>query len=392
MTLSAACFRLRRHAAESQLCGEQRTAGHRNRPGRAGSEISCRHDSAGSGEEYTPDRGVKRNFAGSDWGVLFRPGKSGSGGIWADGFERLSVVLAAAVVTMALAPFLIGLGPRIVDYLSKVLPNQNNFDEVPTDKIDHCHDHVIIAGYGLNGHNVARVLKDLDLPYVIVEMNPITVRAEKEKGEPVVLGDCSRAPLLEHLGAKEARAMVIVISDPNVTRHTVRVARQVNPQLHIIVRTRYVSEVDELRQLGESEIIPEEFETSVEIFARVLQRFLIPRNLILDLVQRIRHDHYEVLRDDQQGANKMELPVGMLQDVNTITCLIRDHSPAIGKTIKELDFRGRDRCDDHRRPAGRKIDREPSGGFSFGRKGYRYLGGKWRPARSGRLCTRSQRL
>lgn len=134
--------------------------------------------------------------------------------------------------------------------------------------------------------------------------------------------------------------MVIVISDPAVTRRTVRVARQVNPHLHIIVRTRYVSEVDELRQLGASEIIPEEFETSVEIFARVLQRFLIPRNLILDLVQRIRHDHYEVLRDGEQGANKMELPVGMLQEVTTITCLIRDTSPAVGKSLKELDFRG----------------------------------------------------
>jgi CPA2 family monovalent cation:H+ antiporter-2 len=248
--------------------------------------------------------------------------------------------LAAAVVTMSLSPFLIALGPRIVEYIAKLLPNQKAYDDVPTDKIDHCYDHVIIAGYGLNGHNVARVLRDLDLPYVIVEMNPITVRSEKDKGEPIVLGDCSRAPLLEHLGVKEARAMVIVISDPAVTRRTVRVARQVNPHLHIIVRTRYVSEVDELRQLGASEIIPEEFETSVEIFARVLQRFLIPRNLILDLVQRIRHDHYEVLRDGEQGANKMELPVGMLQEVTTITCLIRDTSPAVGKSLKELDFRG----------------------------------------------------
>ena len=255
------------------------------------------------------------------------------------GQNAYQAFLAAAVVTMALAPFLIASGPKIVDYLAKVLPKQDTYDDVPTDKIDHCHDHVIIAGYGLNGHNVAHVLRDLDLPYVIVEMNPMTVRREKDKGEPIVLGDCSRAPLLEHLGAREARAMVIVISDPAVTRRTVRVARQVNPQLHIIVRTRYVSEVDELRQLGATEIIPEEFETSVEIFARVLQRFLIPRNLILDLVQRIRHDHYEVLRDDQQGANKMELPVGMLQDVNTITCLIREDSPAIGKTIRELDFR-----------------------------------------------------
>jgi CPA2 family monovalent cation:H+ antiporter-2 len=250
------------------------------------------------------------------------------------------VFLAAAVITMALTPFLIAAGPTLVDRVAgkgvgTPLPPEH-FDPIAPD----CRQgHVIIAGFGLNGRNVARVLKDLQLPYVVVEMNPITVRRERAQGESIVLGDCSRPTLLEHVQAKDARALVVVISDPAVTRRAVRVARQLNSALHIIVRTRYVSEVNELRQLGANEIIPEEFETSVEIFARVLQRFLIPRNQILDLIDRVRGDHYQVLRSQGESANRLELPFELLGDVQTGTCLVKGHSPVIGQTLGDLNFR-----------------------------------------------------
>ncbi len=254
--------------------------------------------------------------------------------------EDYQLFLAASVITMALTPLLIAIGPTIVDRwfaggTGTKLPTEH-FDPIASD----CRrGHVIIAGFGLNGRNVARVLRDLSLPYVVVEMNPLTVRHERAQGESIVLGDCSRPALLEHVQVKDARTLVVVISDPAVSRRTVRVARQLNTALHIIVRTRYVSEVNELRQLGANEIIPEEFETSVEIFARVLQRFLIPRNEILDIIDRVRSDHYEVLRRGQKSPNRIELPIELLGDVQTATCKVRGTSPVIGKTLADLQFR-----------------------------------------------------
>jgi CPA2 family monovalent cation:H+ antiporter-2 len=198
---------------------------------------------------------------------------------------------------------------------------------------------VLIAGYGVNGRNLARVLRDIDIPFTVMELNPETVRQAQKNGEPVVYGDCSRLPVLEHLGIHEARIFVIGISDPATTRRAVSVARQANPHLYLLVRTRYVAEVDELRKLGADEIIPEEFETSVEIFARVLFRYDIPRNLILDLIDRIREGHYEVFRDVSLPATRLELPFDVLSHVRIESCLIRAASPAVGKALKDLPLR-----------------------------------------------------
>jgi CPA2 family monovalent cation:H+ antiporter-2 len=254
--------------------------------------------------------------------------------------SQYQIFLAAAVITMALTPLLVAWGPSLADRWigsgsGTNLPAEH-FDPIS----EECRSgHVIIAGFGLNGRSVARVLKELNLPYVVVDMNPSTVRFERSRGESIVLGDCSRPALLHHVQAKDARALVVVISDPSMTRRSVQVARQLNPALHIIVRTHYVSEVNELRKLGANEIIPEEFETSVEIFARVLQRFLIPRNEILDIIERIRSDHYEVLRRDETSAKKIEIPIDLLGDVQTGTCKVRANSPVIGRSLKELHFR-----------------------------------------------------
>src|SRR4030042_5822327 len=120
----------------------------------------------------------------------------------------------------------------------------------------------------------------------------------KKRGEPIFYGDGTSLEILHKLGIDAARLMVIVISDPASTRRIVQIARKSNSRLYIIVRTRYLTEVDDLIQLGANEVIPEEFETSIEIFARVLHQFQVPRNLIFELIERIRKGSYEVLRKE----------------------------------------------------------------------------------------------
>jgi CPA2 family monovalent cation:H+ antiporter-2 len=248
--------------------------------------------------------------------------------------------LAAAVITMTLTPLVIqagsALSERIPEVRWRALPT--HLDEVPISESHDLAKHVIIAGYGINGRNVARVLREVDIPYVIIEMNPATVRQLRRQGELIHFGDCSRESVLEHLGIAKASVFVIAISDPQTSRRAVKIARQINPDVSIIVRTRYVGEVEELRKLGADEIIPEEFETSLEIFARVLEIYRLPRNVILDLVDRVRRDHYEVLRGGHSPA-RLELPTAVLQDVEIETCLIRDDSPGVGKSLRDLQLR-----------------------------------------------------
>jgi CPA2 family monovalent cation:H+ antiporter-2 len=122
------------------------------------------------------------------------------------------------------------------------------------------------------------------------------VRAELKRGRPIVYGDATRREVLEHAGVETARMMVIAISDPRATRAAVAIARQLNPGLHILVRSRYVQEMEQLLALGTDEVVPEEFETSIEIFSRVLRRYLVPRDEIEQQVRAIRHEGYEMLR------------------------------------------------------------------------------------------------
>lgn len=105
------------------------------------------------------------------------------------------------------------------------------------------------------------------------------------------------------------------------------------------MRTRYIAEVEDLRRLGADAIIPEEFETSVEIFARVLNVYRVPRNLILDLIDRVRRDHYEVLRDVRLPATRVVLPLDLLSQVEIDSCLIKPESSVVGRSVVELNLR-----------------------------------------------------
>jgi CPA2 family monovalent cation:H+ antiporter-2 len=210
------------------------------------------------------------------------------------------VFLSSSVITMMMTPFVLSAAPGIsawaTSHILRRRPLPHGGREASERFAGKRRDHVIIIGFGLNGRNLARVLREADIPYAVLELNSDAVRKMKKKGEPIFYGDGTSAEILHKLGLGQARLLVVAISDPASARKIVSLARHENPGLHIIVRTRYLSEVDDLRELGADEVIPEEFETSVEIFSRVLQRYRFPETRILDMVDKVRKDSYNVLR------------------------------------------------------------------------------------------------
>jgi CPA2 family monovalent cation:H+ antiporter-2 len=112
-----------------------------------------------------------------------------------------------------------------------------------------------------------------------------------------------------------------------------------NPNLYILVRTRFVAEVEELRRLGANEVIPEEFETSIEIFARVLHAFDVPKNLILDAVARVRGGMYDMLRGPNRSPRALAGRISGLDAFEVERFELRAGSTAIGRTLSELELR-----------------------------------------------------
>jgi CPA2 family monovalent cation:H+ antiporter-2 len=256
------------------------------------------------------------------------------------------VFLVVSVITMAATPFLLALGPHAAD-LALHLPLPRRLKAglyfapsiTSTETKIYQKDHLIVVGFGLNGRNVARSAKAVGIPYVIIEMNPETVRAEKSKGEPIYFGDAIQEAVLTHARVKDARALVVVISDPTATRRIIEIARKLNPMLYIIARTRFVQEMKHLYELGANEVIPEEFETSVEIFTRVLGKYLIPRDEIEKFTTEVRADGYEMLRSlPKESASFSDLKIH-LPDFEISTFRVNQESPLIGKALAQIQLR-----------------------------------------------------
>ena len=212
------------------------------------------------------------------------------------GPDQYQLFLGASVLSMLAAPFVIGAADRIGEWATTATNRPNVI--IPTTEMPAVRallDHVIIVGYGLNGRNLARALESAGIPYVVLEQNGQLVRRARLERTPIFFGDGTRAEVLEKVGVDHARVLVFAIAAPADERRGVAVARHLSNTVRIVVRTRYVSEIEELRRLGADEVIPEELETSVEIFARVLRRYGVEVNRIRRLVDEVRGDHYGLL-------------------------------------------------------------------------------------------------
>jgi CPA2 family monovalent cation:H+ antiporter-2 len=202
-------------------------------------------------------------------------------------------------------------------------------------------DHVIVAGYGLNGRNVAHALAELGIHYVVLEMDPSNVRRARAQGVPIQFGDVSRPESLHACGVERAAVVVLAISDASATRHAVAQVRRANPGAYIIARTRLVAEVAELRRLGADEAIPEEFETSIAIVTRVLRRYHVPGNVIRLQEGALRREGYAFLRGGDVSVELTHSIERMIAGAVTDTFFLEPGSPAVGHTLASLDLRGR---------------------------------------------------
>ncbi len=246
--------------------------------------------------------------------------------------------IAASILTILAAPFMIQAAPALAARVESRGKVRREGEETAGNEALQA-GHVIIAGFGLNGQNVARVLKETGIPYTIVELDPQAVKDIRGQGQPVLFGDISRTEVLKVAGAERAKAVVFAISDPPTTRRAVRAARALNPKLFIIVRTRFAAEIDELFALGADSVVPQEFETSIEIFARTLEEFHIPGNVIAAQVRLLREERYGVMRGVAPRRPSLERISELLNAGTTETFFIAAGSRACGRTIQELGLR-----------------------------------------------------
>lgn len=258
--------------------------------------------------------------------------------------EMYQVFLAASIATMGLTPACLKYANPVADFVIGLLPHgwtRGRGVLSKSEKTIPLNDHVIIVGYGVNGKNLARALKNLKIEHVVIDTNPFTVKKEGKKGQHILFGDASKPEVLEHAHVNNARGMVIAISDAAASRRVAALARHQNPSLHIIVRTRYLLEVEPLYKLGVNEVIPEEFETSIEILSRVLRNYMVPLAEIERCITEVRSDGYDMFRSMSKRHSHAVGISGYLSGAEIDTYMVQENSQLAGKSLSDGTIRNK---------------------------------------------------
>jgi CPA2 family monovalent cation:H+ antiporter-2 len=262
-------------------------------------------------------------------------------------------VIAAAVISMLLAPLLTRWSPALSSALARatggLLPAWERLARryeravldvmVPPPHGGAPSRHAVILGYGTVGRALGDVLLSNGVPFVALELDPDTVREARRRGHPVLYGDAGSDDLLRRCGVERARMVLVTLPEPIMARHVIRAARALNPGLFILARGRRASEDEPLYADGADEVIHETFEVGIEFIARVLRRMHVPKQEIERQIGRVRSGRYEIFR----RRDFEPLPIGdirgTLDSLRVEFLAIPADSPLAGRSLKDAGIR-----------------------------------------------------
>jgi monovalent cation:H+ antiporter-2, CPA2 family len=196
------------------------------------------------------------------------------------------MIISATVITMLMTPIIIRVSPRLTQALERFFRLQRLgrlklAEEIRKSRIP-SHNHVVICGFGPSGQNLATVLEHQKIPFCVLELNPQRVKEYRAKKMPILYADAANPDILKLVGIHHARALVIAFPDPLGITHIIQNARRLNPDMALISRTRFDSEVPKLYELGVDFVVIEELEASLELAQLLLKSLEIPKENITE--------------------------------------------------------------------------------------------------------------
>lgn len=250
--------------------------------------------------------------------------------------------IAATVVLMILTPLLMRIGNSLSGKMTERSEHNNLPEEteaqLPSHAVD-LEDHVIVAGYGQAARCLVRVLSGSGIPYIITTLSPDGANEAEAENLPVVRGDATRQFLLQSVGIEKAKMMVIADDNPAQAHRITMVARQQNPTMRIVVRTRYTAEVEELTEAGADTVIAEELESIVQLFGEVLRDYRIAPEEIEEYEELARQDGYSALVKADLDTNKTVFACETGEECkDSRTVKVRAGMPVADKSLSEMKF------------------------------------------------------
>jgi CPA2 family monovalent cation:H+ antiporter-2 len=201
--------------------------------------------------------------------------QAGAASLWTDSTQQ--TLLVASAFSMGLLPALLKAGPMVGEWLVKrgwgrgkpVKFDAGNLRQ----RISGLSDHAIICGHGPVGEKLNKALLDSGVPTLVVELNSETVRRLQRHGQAVLFADASHEETWELTRLKHARLVALTFPDATVNAQALSSIRSLRPDIAVLARARFSSDVERLKRLGATHVVNDETEASLAIVehARILQ-------------------------------------------------------------------------------------------------------------------------
>ncbi len=249
----------------------------------------------------------------------------------------LQVVLAAMLISMLFAPLLLAKSEKIVmrlvasEWEQRAVQLQQLAIRAMAQR-----GHVIICGYGRSGQSLARFLELEKISVIALDADPMRVKQAAAAGDSVVFGDASRKEVLTAAGLSRAAAIVVSFADTHAAMTILAHARELRPDVPVIVRTFDDTDVEKLKKAGAAEIVAEVVEGSLMLATQTMLLLGVPLNKVLMRLRTVRGERYQLMRGFFPGASDEQdsAPEGPQSRLRSI--LIDSGAAAVGKSIEDL--------------------------------------------------------
>jgi len=251
----------------------------------------------------------------------------------------LQLILAASLLSMVIAPFLIQYNGRIARRVAKSYSRNSGQVVQDIDAVGkHLHNHVIICGYGRSGQFLGRFLQEEQIPFVALDIDPSRVLEAASAGENVMFGDAARRVVLEAAGGARAKALVISYADNRAAMKILHIVQENYPQLPVIVRTVDDSNMEALREAGATEVVPEILEGSLMLASHALMLLGVPLHRVVKRIRLFREERYQLFKGYFHGISDAEDEALEKQQVRLHSVIISPGSFAIGRRLVDMQL------------------------------------------------------
>lgn len=251
----------------------------------------------------------------------------------------LQPVLAAMVLSMFIAPFIIEYNGRMVQrfYSSEWMYRAMQITSIAAQTMA-AQNHVIICGYGRSGQNMSRLLEQESVPFIALDLDPRRIQEATNAGESVVYGDAARREVLIAAGLMRAKVLVISYADTVSALKILAHVRELRPELSVVVRTRDDSDIDLLKEAGATEVVAEIMEGSLMLASHALMFVDISTGRIIRRIRETREQRYSLFRGFYYGDTDEAEDDSEKLFPRLLTITINPGAAAINKTLGDIDL------------------------------------------------------